>query len=74
MIQSITNPSQVNSFKIDEQEMDFICFVDYQSLNDIGFVDSREQIQAERVPFSETGDKIAFITRKFHVCEKKEEC
>lgn len=29
MIQSITNPSQVNSFKIDELEQDFICFVDY---------------------------------------------
>ena len=26
------------------------------------------------MPFSETGDKIAFITRKFHVCEKGEEC
>ena len=39
MIQSITNPHQVSSFKIDEQEMDFLCFVDYQSLNDIGFKD-----------------------------------
>ena len=39
MIQSITNPNQVNSFKIDDagMEMDFLCFVDYQSLNDIGF-------------------------------------
>ena len=26
------------------------------------------------MPFSETSDKIAFITRKFHVCEKKELC
>ena len=39
MIQSVTNPNQVNSFKIDDagMEMDFLCFVDYQSLNDIGF-------------------------------------
>lgn len=42
MIQSITNPNQVSSFKIDEQEMDFLCFVDYQSLNDIGFKDQRD--------------------------------
>ena len=67
MIQSITNPNQVNSFKIDDEgmEMDFLCFVDYQSLNDIGFKDTRAQAQADVVPFSETGDKIAFITRMF---------
>ena len=29
MIQSITNPNQVSSFKIDDQDMDFLCFVDY---------------------------------------------
>ena len=45
--------------------MDFLCFVDYQSLNDIGFKDTRDQAQADVVPFSETGDKIAFITRMF---------
>jgi hypothetical protein len=42
MIQSMTNPNQVNSFKLDEQNVDFICFADYQSVNDIGFKDTRD--------------------------------
>ena len=44
--------------------MDFICFADYRLLEDIGFKDPRDAVQAEFVPFEETGDKIAFVTRK----------
>ena len=29
MIQSLTNPTQVNSFRLDEQDLEFLCFVDY---------------------------------------------
>lgn len=64
MIQSLTCPDQVNTFDLDAQDMDFICFADYRVLEDIGFKDQREAQQAEFVPFSETGDKIAFVTRK----------
>jgi len=71
MIQSLTNPDKVSSFNLDNAGMEFICFVDYVSLNDIGFVDKRDALEAEIVPFSETGDKIAFMTRKFGVCENK---
>lgn len=42
MIQSLTCPDQVASFKLDEQKMEFICFADYQSMNDIGFKDKRD--------------------------------
>jgi len=42
MIQSITKPNEVASFKLDEQKMEFICFADYQSMNDIGFKDKRD--------------------------------
>lgn len=70
----MTNPDQVASFKLDEQNMEFICFAEYRGDNDIGFTDKRDAQQAEIVPFSETGDKIAFLTRAFHKCEKKEEC
>ena len=36
--------------------MEFVSFVDYQNLSDIGFIDKRV----------EGGDKIAFITRSFN--------
>ena len=44
MIQSLTCPDQVASFKLDELGMDFICFADYQNMNDIGFKDKRDQV------------------------------
>ena len=69
MIQSMTNPDMVSTFKMDEMEMEFICFAEYRSEKDIGFLDKRDAAQAEIVPFTETGDKIAFLTRKFNVCE-----
>ena len=64
MIQSMTCPDQVASFKLDDLNMDFICFAEYQSLTDIGFKDKRDASAISNVPFSETGDKIAFVTRK----------
>ena len=36
--------------------MEFLNFVDYQNLSDIGFIDKK----------AEGGDKIAFITRSFN--------
>lgn len=69
MIQSMTNPDMVSTFKMDEMNMEFICFAEYRSEQDIGFLDKRDPAQAEIVPFTETGDKIAFLTRKFKVCE-----
>ena len=70
----MTNPDKCASFKLDEQDMAFICFIDNHNLEDIGFKDTRDAATAAIVPFSETGDNIAFLTRKFHVCEKKEGC
>lgn len=69
MIQSTTNPNMVSTFKMDEMNMEFICFAEYRSEQDIGFLDKRDPAQAAIVPFTETGDKIAFLTRKFKVCE-----
>ena len=65
MIQSLTNPNSVASFRLDELKMEFVCFAEYQNNADIGFIDKRPQDQADIVPFSETGDKIAFLTRTF---------
>jgi len=65
----MTNPDMVSTFKMDEMNMEFICFAEYRSEQDIGFLDKRDPAQAEIVPFTETGDKIAFLTRKFKVCE-----
>jgi len=45
MIQSLTCPDQVASFSLEKQNMEFMCFADYQSMNDIGFKDNRDQIQ-----------------------------
>jgi len=64
MIQSMTCSDQVASFRLDDLGMDFICFAEYQSLSDIGFKDTRDASAIDTVPFSETGDKIAFVTRK----------
>jgi hypothetical protein len=64
----------VSTFDLDHLKMDFICFADYVRLEDIGFKDTRDPAQAEIVPFSETGDKIAFVTRKYDVCEADDEC
>ena len=65
-IQSMTCPDTVATFKLDDLGMDFVCFADYQSLDDIGFKDNRTAEQIEAVPSSECGDKIAFLTRKFN--------
>lgn len=51
-----------------------MCFCEYQNNNDIGFVDKREANQADIIPFSETADKIAFITRSFGKCERGSSC
>ena len=48
--------------------MEFVCFADFQKMEDIGFIDKRDQNLAKLVPFTETGDKIAFLTRKYNVC------
>ena len=49
--------------------MDFICFADYQNNADIGFKDKRDANTAEVIPFNETADNIAFLTRKRGVDE-----
>lgn len=69
MIQSLTCPLEVNTFNLDAEKMEFICFADYRKLEDIGFKDNRDAAQAELVPYDECGDKIAFVTR----CFKEEE-
>ena len=69
MIQSLTCPKEVNTFNLDAEKMEFICFADYRKLEDIGFKDNRDPAQAELVPYDECGDKIAFVTR----CFKEEE-
>lgn len=69
MIQSLTNPDKVSTFDLHEATgQDFICFASYLAVNDIGFKDKREETEKEIVPFSETGDMIAFLGRKFGVC------
>ena len=45
--------------------MEFVCFADFKKMEDIGFIDKRDQTQPNLVHFSETGDKIAFLTRKY---------
>lgn len=42
MIQSLTNPDMVSTFKMDEMNMEFICFAEYRSEQDIGFLDKRD--------------------------------
>ena len=54
MIQNLTKPSQCAIVKIDDRSMEFVSFVDYQNLSDIGFIDKKV----------EGGDKVAFITRR----------
>ena len=63
-IQSLTNPHTVATFNLEQQGMDFICFADYQNNADIGFKDKRDANTAESIPFNETADNIAFLTRK----------
>ena len=67
MIQSLTCPDQVNSFKLDAYDMEFVSFVSYNTLRDVGFVDKRDALSKSLVPFNETGDKIGFMTRHFNV-------
>ena len=71
MIQSLTRPDQVAAFDLHTTEMEFICFVDYKRLEDIGFQDKRDAQEAQAVPISEAGTKITFMTRKFNVCDNK---
>ena len=52
--------------------MEFVCFADFKKMEDIGFIDKRDQTQPNLVHFSETGDKIAFLTRKYGVCDKSD--
>lgn len=73
MIQSLTSPSEVNTFNLEAEKMEFICFADYRKLEDIGFKDNRDAAQAELVPYDECGDKIAFVTRCFKEEEEEED-
>lgn len=46
--------------------MEFLCFVEYDNIKKIGFPDRRDTTGGQELyPFSEYGDKIAFLTRKF---------
>ena len=41
----------------------FLAFADYKSFTDIGLIDKRNSTDKESVPFEETGQKIAFLSR-----------
>ena len=49
--------------------MEFVCFADFRKFDDIGFIDKRDEKQKKLVDFTETGDRIAFLTRKYSMCD-----
>ena len=60
-IQSMATPDMCATFNL--YDRDFICFAQYKDFTDIGLVDKRSAADKENIPFEETGQKIAFLTR-----------
>ena len=60
-IQSMATPDMCATF--DLYDRDFLCFAQYKDFTDIGLVDRRGAADKENIPFEETGQKIAFLTR-----------
>lgn len=71
-VQSVAQPDTHAQFMI--PDADFLCFASYNTLKEIGFNDKRKKIEQLRVPFNETGEYVAFLTRALHKCDKGEEC
>lgn len=60
-IQSMATPDMCATFEL--YDRDFLAFAQYKDFTDIGLVDKRSNADKENIPFEETGQKIAFLTR-----------
>jgi hypothetical protein len=69
-VQSVAQPDVHSQFLI--PDADFLCFASYHTLKEIGFNDKRKKIEQLRVPFNETGEYIAFLTRAMYPEDKGE--
>ena len=60
-VQSIAQPNVHAQFAL--HDADFIAFANYNTLQQIGFNDNRKRQEKNTIPFNETGEHIAFLTR-----------
>lgn len=71
-VQSIVQPDIHCQFKL--LDADFLCFSNYYKLDKIGFKDKRPKGAQRLIPFNETGEYIAFLTRSQNKCDKGINC
>ena len=75
MIQSVIHPDKIACLRLNKlasnlsKQAEFVCFTQYHSLEDIGFIDKRRGSAVTDVPFSEKGERVAFITRTKGACQ-----
>ena len=71
-IQSVVQPKIHGQYRL--ADSDFIAFVNYNNLKQVGFEDVRPKNLRDKIPLSETGEFVAFLTRVHGVCEEGEDC
>ena len=71
-VQSVVQPDIHCQFKLAEGE--FLCFTNFHKLDEIGFKDKRTKGAQKLIPFNETGEFIAFLTRQMNKCDKGIDC
>ena len=71
-VQSIVKPNIHGQYRL--LDSDFIAFVNYKNLKQVGFEDMRPKMLKDKIPLCETGEFIAFLTRVHGVCEEYEDC
>ena len=60
-VQSMATPEKLATFELFDR--DFVAFVEYRTFADIGLKDKRSPNEQKAIPFEETGNRVAFITR-----------
>ena len=60
-VQSMATPDKLATFDLFDR--DFITFVEYRTFADIGLKDKRSPTEQKSIPFEETGNRVAFLTR-----------
>ena len=63
-VQSTIAPDVCATFNLFDR--DFLAFAQYRDFADVGLVDKRSSAEKNAVPFEQTGNKIAFLTRNKH--------
>lgn len=57
----MATPDKLATFEL--YDRDFVAFVEYRTFADIGLKDKRSPNEQKSIPFEETGNRVAFITR-----------